>query len=121
MKLPDDAFEYYVSLGGARSYRVVAEKYGVSKRAVTNRATRDHWQDRLREIMRRAQKKAEAALGETLAEMFERHLRLLQVIQGKALESLKSMPLTSAWDAVKALDMVMDREAKIRAGNGPQG
>jgi hypothetical protein len=114
VKIPEDAFDLYVRLGPARSYRAVAEHYGVTKRAVTSRATRDGWQARLREIECRARSRADEELEEVLAEMYARHLRILHVIQGKALESLRALPLTSAWDAVKALDLVIERETKIR-------
>ncbi|MHC4946473.1 MAG: hypothetical protein ACYTG7_25970 [Planctomycetota bacterium] len=35
-KLSPDAFAYYWSLGSERSYQAVADKYGVSKRAVVS-------------------------------------------------------------------------------------
>jgi len=34
-KIPPEAFEYYVSLGPARSYEALAGKYTVSKRPAT--------------------------------------------------------------------------------------
>ena len=34
-KIPPDAFDFYFSLGPPRSYQAVADKYGVTKRAVT--------------------------------------------------------------------------------------
>lgn len=49
-KLPSDAFDFYVSLGADRSYKAVAEKYGVSKRAVTTLAAKEGWQQRAREL-----------------------------------------------------------------------
>jgi hypothetical protein len=114
MKLPPDAFEYYVGLGPSRSYREVAEHFGVSKRAVTHRATSEKWQDRLHGIERAALSVAEERLKESLSEMYSRHLKLLSVIQGKALETLQALPLTSSWDAVKALDLAMRHESRIR-------
>ena len=115
MKLPPDAFEYYVGLGPSRSYREVAEHFGVSKRAVTHRATSEKWQDRLQGIERAALRLAEERLTESLSEMYSRHLKLINVIQGKALETLQAVPIISAWDAVKALDLSMRLESKIRA------
>ncbi|MAW60664.1 MAG: hypothetical protein CMJ94_07495 [Planctomycetes bacterium] len=115
MKLPEDAFEYYVSLGSKRSYRAVAEHFGVEKRTITARAVREKWQDRLARIQERAREKVEDRMADTIAEMHERHLRVLQVILGRGLETLQSMPLTSAWEAIKALDLAMRREAEIRS------
>lgn len=114
MKLPDEAFEYYVSLGEKRSYRAVAEQFDVRKRTVTARAVRDRWQERLKQVQARAREKVEERLADSIAEMNERHLRVLQAILGRGLEALQAMPLTSSWDAVKALDLAMRREAEIR-------
>lgn len=121
MKLPPDAFEYYVGLGTRRSYRQVAEHFGVSKRAVTHRATNEDWQKRLRGIEQAARRQVEEELTESLREMYSRHLKLLSVIQGKALETLQAIPMTSSWDAIKALDLSMRHESKIRQLNcGPK-
>ncbi len=114
MKLPIDAFEYYVGLGTDRSYQLVAEHFGVSKRAVTHRATAENWQERLHSIHEVARGRAEEAMTESLTEMYSRHLKLLSVIQGKALQTLQNVPIISAWDAVKALDLAMRLETKIR-------
>ena len=119
MKLPEDAFEYYVSLGSKRSYRAVAEHFGVKKRTVTARAVRDKWQDRLAQIQERARERLDDRMADTIAEMHERHLRILQAILGRGLETLQSMPLSSAWEAVKALDLAMRREAEVRSQSPP--
>ena len=118
MKLPSDAFEYYVGLGTDRSYRLVAEHFGVSKRAVTHRATAENWQERLHAIHEVARVRAEEAITESLTEMYARHLKLLRIVQGKALETLKSLPMTSAWDACKALDLSIRHESRIRGLDG---
>ncbi len=34
-RIPPEAFDFYVGLGPERSYRQVAGRYGVSKRAIT--------------------------------------------------------------------------------------
>ncbi len=52
-KIPPEAFEYYFALGPGRSYRTVAEHFGVSKTAVANAAEREGWQGR---IVKREQK-----------------------------------------------------------------
>ena len=49
-KIPEDAFELYVSLGPERSYAAVAEQYGVTKRAVVKRAKAEAWSERLAKI-----------------------------------------------------------------------
>ncbi len=113
-KLPDDAFEHYVSLGPERSYEKVAEHYGVSKRAVTNAAGREGWPERLAKIEAEARQATDKKLGESIEAMGERHLKVVTAVLGKALETLKSLPLTNAMDAVRAIDMSLKQERLIR-------
>ena len=117
-KLPPDSFTYYYGLGSDRSYQAVADQFGVSKRAVTSRATKESWQERIREIERKAREKADQQIQETLEDMNGRHLKMLRVIQGKALEALKTMPMNSAIEAARALDMTIRQERIIRGEPG---
>jgi hypothetical protein len=43
-----------------------------------------------------------------------RHLKSLRVIQAKALETLRTLPLSSAMDAVRALDIGLKGERVVR-------
>ena len=113
-KIPPDAFTFDASLGPKRSYQAVAEHFSVSKRAVTGVADREKWQERLMEIERKARDKADEKVLESLEQMNERHLKVLRFIQGKAIETLKSMPLESAMDAVRAFGLTLDKERTIR-------
>ena len=113
-KLPADAFSYYAGLGPERSYQSVAEHYGVSKQAVTKLAVRESWQQRLEDIERKARGNVDQRVAESLEVMNERHLKTLQVIQRKALETLKTMPLATAMEAVRALDMSIVKERLVR-------
>ena len=113
-KLPQDAFELYVSLGDDRSYQAVADHFGVTKRAVTNRAKRDNWQPRVAEIETKARRGAEQRLVETREDMNVRHIKSLRVVQARALEALRNMPLESAMEAVRALDIGIRQERLIR-------
>jgi transposase len=113
-KLPSDAFEVYMGLGPDRSYQAVADHFGVSKRAVTNRATKERWQQRAAEIEAKARQGAEQRLVETLEDMNTRHLKSLRVVQARALEALRAMPLQSAMEAVRALDVSIRQERLIR-------
>ncbi|MHC4222931.1 MAG: hypothetical protein ACYSX0_13695 [Planctomycetota bacterium] len=113
-KLGPDAFEYYLSLGAERSYQAVAEKFGVSKRAVTSLAVRKRWQERLAELEEKARRGAEQKTLETLEAMNVRHLKALRVIQAKALQALKEMSLSSAMEAVRALDLAIRQERTVR-------
>ena len=114
MKLPGEAFDYYAGLGSDRSYQAIADHYGSSKRAVTDLAKRERWQERLHKIEQEARQRAEERLVESLEQMNERHLKTLQVIQRKALETLRSMDLSSAMEAVRALELCINKERLIR-------
>lgn len=112
-KIPHDAFDYYMSLGPNRSYQAVAEKYGVTKRAVTKLAVRERWQERVAEIERKAREASDQRAVEAIEAVTARHLKALRVIQGKALESLKQLRLSSAMEAVRALDMAIRQERLV--------
>jgi hypothetical protein len=109
-RLPPEAFEIYYSLGPGRSYAAVAEHFHVSKRAVVDKATRERWQDRVAERDQRTQAAIASRTEETIAELKTRHAKILKAITGKAIEALKQLPLTSAMDAVRALDIVLKQE-----------
>src|SRR5215471_9000959 len=113
-KLPPEALGYYIELGAGRSYAAVADHFGVSKRAVVSRAIRDNWKQKVSEIEAKAKVDAEKRAGESLEAMNERHLRSLRAIQGKALEALRTMPIETAMDAVRALDLGIRGERVVR-------
>ena len=113
-RIPPEAFDFYVALGPDRSYQKVADEYGVSKRAVTKLAGREGWQRRLEDLERRSRERSDEKAVESLEAMSERHLRLLKLVQGRALETLRSMPLTTAMEAVRALDMAIRQERLVR-------
>jgi len=113
-RIPPGALEYYLGLGAERSYQKVADHYGVSKRSVTKLATRERWQDRVAALERQAREGAEKRALESLESMNLRHLKALKVIQGKGLEALRAMPLSTAMEAVRALDMAIRQERLIR-------
>jgi len=113
-RLPPTAVEFYASLGADRSYQAVADHFGVSKRAVVYRATRENWQAQVAEIEAKAKQTAQQRAMESLEEMNVRHLKSLRVVQAKALETLRTMPLSSAMDAVRALDLGLKGERLVR-------
>ncbi len=113
-RIPPEAFEYYVGLGATRGYDAVAKKYGVSKTAVVKLASREGWQEKLACVERKAKERGEERAVESIEAMNARHLRIAQVVQGKALEALKTMPIESAIDAVRALDLSVRQERLIR-------
>ncbi len=113
-RLPADAFETYLSLGVGRSYAAIATRFGVSKRTVVTRATAEGWQARVIDRERQARVQAEKKSVESLEEMNDRHLRIVRMVQAKAIEALRSMPLNNATAAAKALASAVDQERVIR-------
>lgn len=113
-KLPADAFTYYAALGAQRSYQAVADHYCVSKRTVVTLATKESWQQRVVELEEKARQGAEKKVAETLEDMVERHVKMLHFIAGKALETLRHLPLDSAIDAVRSLAIVIKEERALR-------
>lgn len=113
-KIPDNAFEVYAAMGERRSYQAVADRYGVSKRSVVKRAIAESWQERLVRVESTAREKVDAKTAETLEVMNERHLKILQAIQARALEALRSIPLRTAFDAIRALELSIRQERLIR-------
>ena len=113
-KLPPDAFDVYMGLGPDRSYEAVAKRYGVSKRAVTKRAAKEKWQERVSKIEQKARESSDKKVQESLEAMNDRHLKMTQAIQGKALQALREMALDSAMGGVRALDQAIRLERLIR-------
>lgn len=112
-KIPASAFEYYVALGPGRSYRAVAERFGVSKRAVTKLALRDDWASRLLRVESEARAEADQRAVDTLREMNERHVKIARALQGRALEVLSRTPLETPRDVIRALELGVRQERLI--------
>jgi hypothetical protein len=102
-KLPADAFEAYFALGPNRSYAAVAEKFGVSRKAVGNAATRERWNERIAERERKAQERMDAKAVDELVAMRERHLKIAGALQRKGLEALNALPMQTSLQAMKAI------------------
>ena len=58
-RIPANAYDEYLAMGADRSYRALAEQYGVSKVAVYKRAKKDGWQQRIAELDAKAREQAE--------------------------------------------------------------
>jgi hypothetical protein len=114
-KIPPDAFDYYFSLGPARSYQAVAEKFRVSKRAVTDLAKRESWQARILEVESKARQASDQKKVETLQVVKERHLQALRLVLGKGIEALRQIVITEPGDAIRAIGLAV-RETRIELG-----
>ncbi len=113
-KIPTNAFEVYFAMGPGRSYDALADRFKVSKQAITKTATKERWQERVAEIEQRVQADSKEKVVDLLNEMNDRHLRVLRAIQAKALETLKEKPLRTGMDAVRALEVTIRHERLIR-------
>ena len=109
-KIPPDAFDFYFSLGPSRSYRAVAERYGVTKRAVTNLAKREEWQRRLLEVEVKAREESDKKKGQALEAAYDRHMKALRLVFGKGVEALRQMVIDSPADAMRAIRMAIQEE-----------
>jgi len=114
-KIPHDAFDFYFSLGPGRSYGPVAERYGVTKRAVTKLAARERWQERLERVEAEARASSDKKKAETLGAEKDHHLRALRLVLGKGIEALGRMAIDSPMDAVRAIAVAV-REIRVELG-----
>ena len=73
-RLPQEAFDYYVSLGNTRSYQQVADHFGVSKRAVAKKASAEEWQSRMKAVEQEVRANADLNAVDVLETVQTRHL-----------------------------------------------
>ncbi len=112
-KIPPEAFDYYVSLDRDRSYQAVAERFGVSKRAVTDCARREQWPTRLAKIEQEANQRMDRRLAETMEERRERHLTVIRAILSRSVAALQKHPLKSAMEAIRAAETAIKLERLV--------
>jgi len=115
-KIPPDAFMHYYSLGPQRSYGAVAEKYGVSTRAVALAAQREHWQTQILDLERKARDNAVAQAQESLEEINERHLKVLRYVLGQGLDAMQKAPPPRFGEASRAVIAAIEKERAILCG-----
>ena len=113
-KIPPEAFDFYFELGPGRSYQAVADHFDVTKQAIVKKALKENWQARMADLEAKARKNRDAKLLESAEEVAERHLKMARAAQGKIVEALRQYPLTSAKDAIDALDKMIKLERTIR-------
>ena len=118
-KLGPDAFDLYIGLGPSRSYEAVAQHFGASKKAVSKRATKERWQERLAEIEHNAAADADKKATESIKGIISRHLKLARWIQARAIETLKEAPLRSTADALRALEFSLKEERHLARTDDP--
>lgn len=113
-KVPEDAFEKYVSMGAGRSYQALADSVGCSKTAITNRATKDCWQERLLAIEEGARYRVEQELADSAAIMTVRHVTSARRLLDKALVGLEEIKVETVGDVVRLIDCAVRVERLSR-------
>ena len=109
-RIPAGAYEDYLALGTQRSYRALAERYGVSKTAINKRAQKEDWQERLAELERQARERAEEKAVDEMGAVRERHLKEARFLQARALQALKDLSPEKGIRAAAALNIAWKHE-----------
>lgn len=102
-KLLPNAFDFYVELGPERSYRAVAEHFGVTKVTVVNRAKQEDWQGQLRKLEDEARAESSKKNANTMQAIHERQLKAVRLLQARAVEVLRTQPPEKGIRAANAL------------------
>jgi hypothetical protein len=97
-------------MGAERSYRVLADRYGVSKTAIVKRAKKEQWQDRIAKLEREARKRAEEKAIDELEAVRQRQLKESRFLQARAIQVLKDQPPEQGIRAATALNIAWKHE-----------
>jgi hypothetical protein len=115
VRIPPEAFAFYLALGAARSYQAVADHYGATKNGVLARALRDDWPKKLTAAEVKVVARAESKAVESLAVMHERHLAQIRAVQIVAVQTLQAHPtMATAMEAARAIQMMITTERLVR-------
>jgi hypothetical protein len=106
-KIPDDAFAVYVAMGHERSHQALADQLGVTKRAVTERASDERWCERLDAIEADVRARVEEKLRDDLEESQLRYRKLLRAVESRAAQVIAEQPLRNCLEGVRALDLAI--------------
>ena len=104
-KIPPEALTYYVGLGAGRSYQKVADKYGVSKRAVTKLAAKERWQEKVAEIEHQARESAEEKAKSEIEAAYAQQIVGVKLLFRRGVEALKTMAIDNPADATRAIQV----------------
>jgi hypothetical protein len=113
-RLPANAFAYYLSLGAERGYDAVATHFGVSRKTVARAAAREDWQQRVAQADAKARDEAQQQYVDSIRQMNEQHLKVLQFVMSRGVEGLKNASVSNFADALRAVSLAIDKERLIR-------
>jgi len=114
VKLPPEAFDYYVNLGIERTYQAVANYFGVAKRTVTLHAAKENWGDRLTTLRKAVTGESKQSSKNTLDHADIRHMTRISEYQTALHEVLnvqrfKGLIAAAVKSAVQEGDMIAAR------------
>jgi len=109
-KIPDDAYEDYLAMGTERSYQALAERYGVSKTAIVQRAKKEGWQERIENLQRESQQRAENQVLDEMDKIRERQLAEARFLQHRALKALQDADPSKCGQLANALNIAWKHE-----------
>ena len=112
-RIPASAYADYLRMGPKRSYRALAARYGVSKTAIFKRAQKEHWQERVAELVRQASERAEQKAVDKMEAVRERHLAEVRVLQAHALQALRDLPPEKGFRAASVLAIAWKHELML--------
>jgi len=112
-RIPENAFDFYVSLGPTRTYEAVAAHFGVSRPGVSKKATKERWSERLDKIELEVQERIDERLVGEMEDMRLRHMKTVRAMMGRALKGLQQFPLTNGMEAIRAAEMTIKLERLI--------
>jgi hypothetical protein len=82
-------------------------------------ATREKWTERLQKIQEEARAESDKKLATDMAEMHERHKRMLRAVASRAIAAIKEHPLASGMEGVRAAELVIKME-RVLAGESTE-
>ncbi len=122
-KIPPSAFSDYLAMGMGRSYEALAKRYGCSKKCVTQRAVKERWQERARELEREAAKEGERRATAAAEDATERHAKLAKLLLSRGLDALRNSQSLSTLEAVRTIQAAvkLERELGLTTGSDSSG
>ena len=109
-RIPAEAYEDYLAMGVQRSYRALADRYGVSKVAIYKKAKKEGWQSRLANLERQARERAEEKAIDEMEMIRERQLKEVRFLRARLLQVLRDLPPEMGIRAAAALNIAWKHE-----------
>lgn len=108
-----DAFEFYYRMK-KRSLSKVAKKFKVSTTTTCNWNKAFNWEQRINARDEKARIKTEEKVTDAIAEMNARHIKMWNLVQARALQTLQEKPFENAGSAAHGLKVSVDGERVAR-------